>query len=76
MRLDSLKTFDEIKLTKENIRHKLRFAAGDIKMEKDGLLSDSKYLAKQSLIQLGAGYAINMLKDRIIRFFRNRKNRS
>lgn len=75
MRLEDLKTFDEIKLTKENIRHKLRFASGDIKMERDGLFSDSKILAKSSLLQLGAGYATSLLQKRIIRFFRNRKNR-
>ena len=73
MRLEDLKTFDEIKLTKENIRHKLRFAAGDVKMETNGLVSDSKQLAKKSLFQLGAGYATSLLQNRIIRFFRNRK---
>lgn len=73
MRLEDLKTFDEIKLTKENIRHKLRFAAGDVKMETNGLVSDSKQLAKKSLFQLGAGYATNLLQNRIIRFLRNRK---
>lgn len=75
MRLESIKTFNEIKLTKENIRHKLRFAAGDIKMETNGLVGDTKNLAKSSLLQLGAGFATNFLQKRIIRFFINRKNR-
>ena len=75
MGLESLKTFNEIKLTKENIRHKLRFASGDIKMETNGLVSDTKNLAKSSFLQLGAGYLTSFLQNRIMRFFTNRRNR-
>ena len=75
MGLESLKTFNEIKLTKENIRHKLRFASGDIKMETNGLVSDTKNLAKSSFLQLGAGYVTSFLQNRIMRFFANRRNR-
>ncbi len=75
MGLESLKTFNEIKLTKENIRHKLRFASGDIKMETNGLVSDTKNLVKSNFLQLGAGYATSFLQNRIMRFFINRRNR-
>lgn len=75
MRLENLKTFEEIKLTKENIRHKIRFASGDIKMETNGLVGDTKNLAKSSFLQLGAGYATSFLQNRIIRFIRNKRNK-
>ena len=73
MQLDSLKTFDEIKLTRANIRHKLRFAAGDIKMESRGLVSDTKDIAKINIMQFGAGYLSKIVQKQIYRLFRKKR---
>ncbi len=69
MRPDSLKTFNEIKLTRQNYRHKLRFASDDIKLEANGLVSDSKQIARDGLLKLGAGYLSSIIQKRLIRYF-------
>lgn len=73
MQLDSLKTFDEIKLTRANIRHKLRFTAGDIKLESRGLVSDTKDIAKINIMQFGAGYLSRIVQKQIYRLFRKKR---
>lgn len=69
MQLDSLKTFNEIKLSRQNYRHKLRFAADDIKLEAKGIVSDSKQIARNGLMKLGARYLSSFIQKRLIRYF-------
>ena len=75
MRLESLKTFNEIKLTKINIRHKRRFAAGDIKMETNGIVGDARQLVRTNFLQVGISYASGFLQKQVFRFIRNRRNK-
>ena len=75
MRLDSLKTFNEIKLSKINLRHKRRFTAGDIKMETNGIVGDAKQMVRTNFMQLGVSYASGFLQKQIFRFIRNRKKK-
>lgn len=69
MQLDSLKTYSEIKLSRQNCRHKLRFASDKIKLEANGFVSDSKYIAKNGLLKFGAGYLSRIIQKKLIRYF-------
>ena len=69
MQLDSLKTYSEIKLSKQNYRHKLRFASDKIKLEANGFVTDTKHIARNGLLKFGAGYLSRIIQKRLIRHF-------
>jgi hypothetical protein len=69
MQLDSLKTLNEIKLSKQNYRHKLRFASDSIKLEANGFVSDSKHIVSNGLLKLGTGYLARIIQKKLIHYF-------
>ncbi|MDY0104750.1 MAG: hypothetical protein RBS07_17585 [Lentimicrobium sp.] len=69
MQLNSIKTLNEIKLSKQNYRHKLRFASDKIKLEANGVVSDSKHIASIGLLKFGTGYLSGIIQKKLIHYF-------